>query len=457
MTSRLFAAFVLFWALAVPARANPCALPDGPVEFGSSGMGGTGLTADGGIGGTGHAIGGSGTGGTGIHAGSGIGGTGARVDSSGSGSGMGGTGVVGVITGFGSICVAGLEIHYDQSTPVSVDGLPGSVGQLATGQLVSVVADGGAGSLKARHIDLNSAVVGPVEAVASDGKSFRVLRQSVRLAGGGTAPRVGEFVRVDGFRNAGGEILSTRVERLPASRMVSVSGTVTATGGKARIGELTAVGAGHLPAGTPVRLTGRIEANGVLAVSEVEVAPEMRQASKAGRMVLQGVVNKVDSMGVSLGYARLDLPKGRKPDVEVGQWLRVEVERGPDGRMDVQRIHFDLPRPARAGAPRPVVREPASEGRQGTREHEAGGPRDGAERSEAHDRGSDNHANDVEKAREFERIERGVGGEKAERVERPERVEIPEAVERPERVELPEKPDVPDKPEVPEKVERYDN
>src|SRR2546422_4023925 len=51
----------------------------------------------------------------------GIGGTGIGKDGSG---GIGGTGIVGVITGFASICVNGVEVHYDASPPVSADGRP---------------------------------------------------------------------------------------------------------------------------------------------------------------------------------------------------------------------------------------------------------------------------------------------------------------------------------------------
>ena len=62
----------------------------------------------GGIGGTGAVAARPGLGGTGISEG-----------------GIGGTGIVGVITGFASICVNGVEVQFDASTPVMDNGQRG--------------------------------------------------------------------------------------------------------------------------------------------------------------------------------------------------------------------------------------------------------------------------------------------------------------------------------------------
>jgi uncharacterized membrane protein HdeD (DUF308 family) len=79
--------------------ANPCATGGAPMMRDGSGAGGTGLRPEAGDG--------TGQGGTGVSPGK---------QSGGDGSGSGGTGytveVDGVITGFASICVNGLELHY---------------------------------------------------------------------------------------------------------------------------------------------------------------------------------------------------------------------------------------------------------------------------------------------------------------------------------------------------------
>ena len=111
---------ILITLLSLSANANPC--DDGGIGGTgiplSRGIGGTGITANtsAGIGGTGISSAQAGIGGTGV-TNKGIGGTGLEAN-----SGIGGTGIVGVITGFGSICVNGLELFYFTDTPVDLDG-----------------------------------------------------------------------------------------------------------------------------------------------------------------------------------------------------------------------------------------------------------------------------------------------------------------------------------------------
>ena len=92
------------------SRAAACASIAGIDS--ASGMGGPGHAAsDSGIGGPGHAD-----------------------------SGIGGTGIFGTITGFASVCINGLEIHYDENVPVTENGEPASATDLAVGRVVWIVA-----------------------------------------------------------------------------------------------------------------------------------------------------------------------------------------------------------------------------------------------------------------------------------------------------------------------------
>src|SRR6185369_276269 len=144
---------------ATASKVNPASAP---------GLGGTGI-ANGGIGGTG--ISGGGLGGTGI-SGTGIGGTGI------SEGGIGGTGIVGVITGFASICVNGVEVHYDADTPVIADGRQGQAGELAVGQVVAVSANGKGAEVAARRIAMIHVLIGPVGMVDADAGRLEVLGQT---------------------------------------------------------------------------------------------------------------------------------------------------------------------------------------------------------------------------------------------------------------------------------------
>jgi hypothetical protein len=158
-----------------------------------------------------------GIGGTGIDPG-GIGGTGQRAEAE--------VGVLGVITGFASICVNGIEVHFDANTPVSLNGDLASAKALGVGQLVSVLAVGTGTQARAQWIDIVDATVGPVTAVESAGTLLQVNKQRVRIdsstvLGPGlgrtelAAAQVGDTLRVSGLRSADGTIVATRVETAP--------------------------------------------------------------------------------------------------------------------------------------------------------------------------------------------------------------------------------------------------
>ena len=169
-----------------------------------------------------------GIGGTGITGDGGIGGTGTRAESD--------VGMFGVITGFGSICVNGVEVHYDARTPVTANGEPASTQALAVGQVVAVRAVGSGTQARARTIDIVDAAVGPVGAAESSGTLLRVQGQSVRIEpttvlAGGLSPgrlaaiKVGEGLRVSGLRTADGSIMATRVEpAAPDAKPVALVG-----------------------------------------------------------------------------------------------------------------------------------------------------------------------------------------------------------------------------------------
>jgi hypothetical protein len=254
----------------------------------------------------------------------GIGGTGIR----GEGGGIGGTGqqaeadlgVIGVITGFASICVNGVEVHYDATTPVSMNGQPTAPNALAVGKVVAVRAVGNETQARARSIDIVDSAVGPVTAVEAPGTLVHVHGQRVRVdpstvLGGGltrerlAAAQVGEAMRVSGLRAADGTIVATRIEpAAPGTRATVtdvgepglgrfvVQGYVGDVQGQAlRVGATTfnvspGLGA-QLPRDRVVRLSGRTEAgNRIVERAEVlrnplDVRPEriLRSESRPSR------------------------------------------------------------------------------------------------------------------------------------------------------------------------------
>ncbi|WP_431285421.1 DUF5666 domain-containing protein [Humitalea sp. 24SJ18S-53] len=157
----------------------------------------------------------------------GIGGTGMLAD--GEDRGIGGTGIVGVVTGFASICLDGLRVGYAPGLPVATpDGMAGPEA-LRVGQVVVIAATERDGRLQARSLTLRHEVAGPVQAVAPG--SLRVAGQRVRLGTGlpaGSADwGLGDAVAVSGLRAPDGSITATRIDRLPPGTTAIVHGTLT--------------------------------------------------------------------------------------------------------------------------------------------------------------------------------------------------------------------------------------
>jgi hypothetical protein len=153
--------------------------------------------------------------------------------------GIGGTGIVGVVTGFASICLSGREVAFANDVPVIMDGAPASPATLRAGQLTAVEAAGAADALRARRIVIRHEVSGPVEEVGADGV-LRVAGQRVIVGAqtwGAVPVKVGDWLAVSGLRALGGEIVATRIDRR-APGEVLVHGLLLREGRVLRIGAL---------------------------------------------------------------------------------------------------------------------------------------------------------------------------------------------------------------------------
>ncbi len=149
--------------------------------------------------------------------------------------GLGGSGIragiIGVVTGFGSLCVNGYEVEIDETSVVTLEGHPATEADIHLGQLVVIEADQSEGKLRAASVDVRLAAMGPVSAVSADGKTLTVLGQTVRLAdmSAEAAEKVapGDWVAVSGLRDANAVIEGTSVVRLPqAGTHAMVAGVV---------------------------------------------------------------------------------------------------------------------------------------------------------------------------------------------------------------------------------------
>lgn len=397
----------------------------------ATGIGGTGAMAAG-VGGTGAVA--AGVGGTGAPAG-GIGGTGAIAE-----SGMGGTGIVGTITGFASICVNGLEVHYDEATPMTENGQPADLRRLAVGQVVAIDATPSARGLEARKVVIMHALAGPV--TRNDGDRMTVMGQPVRFASDAArasarAVPAGAQVRVSGLRDADGSVVASRVERADDLAEHSVVGEVHRGG----IDGL-AVSGRPLPArGTEALARGRWSGRELVA-REIAADPGRPFAGRADRLVVEARIRVDDGRRRAAGFELRGDAAGEIEALRAGTLVRVSGR--TDGRNGlrierIERAREDAADDRRRGRGGDVSRSDDSDGtddkRSGRQEdadrdnrEDRSGPDDSGRREDSRDSGREDRSGS-DSGRE-PRIERERGDrERVERIERSGRDDRPDRIE----------------------------
>ena len=249
--------------------------------------------AAGGVGGTGHTTSPDG----------GLGGTGRSSDPGGEG-GMGGTGIVGTITGFASICVNGLEVHYDNSVPVTENGKPVNTRGLAIGQVVVVDAGNSTRGLEARRIAILHAIDGPVTRPPDSNGRLEVMGARVSMANTQTLNqalqlKAGDWVQVSGHRGADGSVVASRVARTEARSEVSASGRADP--------DRMQVGGVHVDRTIAGELTVRGTWDGQrILVREARPADGTVWPLRPARVVIETRVRHRDGKMVSTGRADVD-------------------------------------------------------------------------------------------------------------------------------------------------------
>ena len=209
-------------------------------------------------------------------------------------SGLGGTGIIGAITGFGSIFVNGEEVDIDRHTRLSVDGQPVDNYSFARGDVVEILATGSE-RLRARRLTVRHEVIGAVQQL--DAGQFRVLGQTVIQAPGAAyTPRPGERVSVSGFRDARGRIHATRVA--PANGAAPlISGELRRDdNGVLRIGgqRISVPDNTRIAAGRFVRVSGTL-ARGILHASRATPLDANPFRKAVRRLLVQGFLHKASS------------------------------------------------------------------------------------------------------------------------------------------------------------------
>jgi hypothetical protein len=269
-------------------------------------------------------------------------------------SGIGGTGIVGVITGFASICVNGIEVNYDSNTPVWDNGNPSALSQLVVGQVVSVATTGDGNQMTARGIGVIQAVVGPITAVNAATGELRVMGQRIQAQRTELANlKVGSWLRVSGLSLVTGEVVASHLQPMPtqANAQAQVRSIVRGFVGKSvKVGD-TLVDLSALPA--PANLTDGQEVwiSGVwngqsLQASDLVVSPTLQGLGRVEKIVLEGYIHSSNKLSINLGAQTLTLSDrtqivgGSRSDLVTNRRVQVSGRVGSDQSISVERVEF---------------------------------------------------------------------------------------------------------------------
>ncbi len=278
--------------------------------------------------------------------------------------GIGGTGIIGPISGFGSLIVNGLRIHYPSNmATIHLNGRPASTAALKIGRMVEILALPHRDGLMAHRIEVRDAVIGPVEAIDRTEQRLRILGQTIYLepetilpSGQGlqtTLERLqpGTPLRISGLPLADGTLVATRMEPAAAGSHWLVSGRVKAlTADHFTIGGLRiqrdAQWPDTLQNGRFVLVRGR-ESGGRFLGKQLQIRPDAPFGSGVKRLVIQGYPRPAARSGAwRIGSLQIDMPAQEQAMLHQRIQLTARIRDG--GRLHAERVIPLRPAPAAA-------------------------------------------------------------------------------------------------------------
>ena len=206
--------------------------------------------------------------------------------------GIGGTGIVGLLTDFGSLIVAGNYLRTDAQTRYT-DGFGRlSKSDLQVGDSLTVEASGPSNALVARRVHVTHPVVGTITARSGNGREITVNGVTVRLDQRAGAFGVGARVAVSGLWR-GPLVQGARLAPARSTQDL-VSGDVTRSGGVTRVGGVAVRGngTGSIAPGSFASIVGRFNADtGVLQAARVSNARFTGAAGALARLSIEGYLD----------------------------------------------------------------------------------------------------------------------------------------------------------------------
>jgi hypothetical protein len=223
----------------------------------------------------------------------------------------------GVITGLGGVTIN--DVRYStNAVTVTVNGQPGTLGDLRHGQIVTVHgrinSDGQSG--RADRILFDANLIGAVENLDAPNNQLIVMGQTVRsdpdtLFGAGIDPAtfaglsVGSIVQISGYADAAGTIRATRIDLDDANSELQLIGTVNGVDTANLLFTINRLTVDYsnaividLPGGAPsngmpVKVIGTVS-NGRFMVERLVTAPSL-DGSSGQRVQTAGVITRFNS------------------------------------------------------------------------------------------------------------------------------------------------------------------
>lgn len=234
--------------------------------------------------------------------------------------GIGGTGIVGILTDFGSLIVAGRRVETDGATRVTDAFGARLESDLRIGDSLTVEARGANGALLARRVHVTYPLAGAVSQAA--GRMIRVNGVDVVLEQARSTP-VGSRVLVSGLWD-GNRVVASRIETARDPRDL-ISGTVSRRSGGPRVGPIAISGNGLFGAqdGSFAAVLGRFDAaTGAMVATSTDTARFTGAAGPLERLAIEGYLEPINrNPGVRVSGLGHNFARGLVLDSYLGNRL----------------------------------------------------------------------------------------------------------------------------------------
>lgn len=208
--------------------------------------------------------------------------------------GIGGTGIVGLMTGSGSVLINGLRVELLSSTQIYADGRRAGDGILIPGKAMTIVARTRLGRMEALRIDVDDPLTGVLE---RQNGAFSINGTPIRPeAGVLVTALIGKRVAASGIWQPDGSLRASLLRVAPVTQdsIAGVAVGSAATGWSIGQTRITRPGGLVLQSGQYVAATGRFS-NGQIAVSSLRTGRFRTGAVTLQQLSVEGYLEPVAS------------------------------------------------------------------------------------------------------------------------------------------------------------------